>query len=185
MCQNFEDFNEFCIETKRRHFPMWDSLFWSTRRPMRLCPRRSFSFDVEISNKIWLLWPEVQLRVTDGIYKTQRGFPVYFAVFFWIPPKRNARLFLLERALALGKTRKTKAIYHDSPWVLWNTCSIHDLSRVELRMCHFFERGRCLKGERCNHAHGPEDLREPKSKANGASDLWSGPPEVATPGRFL
>ncbi|CAL1154967.1 unnamed protein product, partial [Cladocopium goreaui] len=46
------------------------------------------------------------------------------------------------------------------------------------QMCHFYERGRCLKGERCNHAHGPEDLREPKSKA----DPW-GPPEVATPGR--
>jgi hypothetical protein len=28
-------------------------------------------------------------------------------------------------------------------------------------MCHFFERGRCLKGERCNHAHGSEDLRFP------------------------
>jgi hypothetical protein len=26
-------------------------------------------------------------------------------------------------------------------------------------MCHFFERGRCLKGERCNHAHGSEDMR--------------------------
>eukprot|EP00913_Durusdinium_trenchii_P029771 g27898.t1 len=45
-------------------------------------------------------------------------------------------------------------------------------------MCHFFERGRCLKGERCNHAHGPEDLREPKSK-----DPWMNMPEVATPGR--
>eukprot|EP00930_Biecheleria_cincta_P033851 TRINITY_DN23435_c0_g1_i1.p1 TRINITY_DN23435_c0_g1~~TRINITY_DN23435_c0_g1_i1.p1 ORF type:complete len:550 (-),score=114.78 TRINITY_DN23435_c0_g1_i1:105-1658(-) len=33
------------------------------------------------------------------------------------------------------------------------------------QMCHFFLRGRCLKGERCNHAHGPEDMRQgaPKS----------------------
>jgi hypothetical protein len=37
-------------------------------------------------------------------------------------------------------------------------------------MCHFFERGRCLKGDRCNHAHGTEDL----SKHGGASDSLGG-----------
>lgn len=32
------------------------------------------------------------------------------------------------------------------------------------QMCHFFLRGRCLKGERCNHAHGPQDMRQPPPK---------------------
>jgi hypothetical protein len=36
-------------------------------------------------------------------------------------------------------------------------------------MCHFFERGRCLKGERCNHAHGSEDLRMPVRRAGAGS----------------
>jgi hypothetical protein len=29
------------------------------------------------------------------------------------------------------------------------------------QMCNFFERGYCKKGDRCNHAHGPVDLRPP------------------------
>ncbi|CAK0896399.1 unnamed protein product, partial [Prorocentrum cordatum] len=42
------------------------------------------------------------------------------------------------------------------------------------QMCHFFERGRCLKGDRCNHAHGPDDLRRSLAAAAAASST-SGP----------
>ena len=31
-----------------------------------------------------------------------------------------------------------------------------------------------VQGERCNHAHGPQDLREPKSKAGGIIGLLRG-----------
>eukprot|EP00439_Symbiodinium_sp_Y106_P015302 s626_g2.t1 len=53
-----------------------------------------------------------------------------------------------------------------------------------LVMCHFFERGRCLKGERCNHAHGPEDLRRPPPREeDGTAGVPSLVSPVATPGK--
>ncbi|CAK9012522.1 unnamed protein product [Durusdinium trenchii] len=47
------------------------------------------------------------------------------------------------------------------------------------RLCNFFMRGHCKKGNRCRHAHGAKELRS--FKAEGAS--FQGAPKPLSPGR--